>query len=188
MQRAGRRATSAVGRNRSRGVDGRSRPTEIFLRHILLWPPLSLSLARSTRRGPRSRLVSRSTRPSPFPAPAPLGRRGATTLRIWPSLSPFSKACARPGSPRNEASLKLPAGADAMLVACRLAGLSALGAHYADDTAQAPIRRRRATGATPAIDRLRACAGPQTRYPSDVHWGRERQREQYRRQRPIIRR
>ena len=40
--------------------------------------------------------------PSPSPAPAPTGRRGATTRRISPSLSPFSKACARPGSPNND--------------------------------------------------------------------------------------
>ena len=36
------------------------------------------------------------------PAPAPPGRRGATTRRTWPSLSPFSMACARPGSPNND--------------------------------------------------------------------------------------
>ena len=67
-----------------------------------IWPPPSRSLVDLTRRVPPSRPVSRSTRPSPSPAPAPPGRRGATTRRIWPSLSPFSKACARPESPNND--------------------------------------------------------------------------------------
>ena len=43
--------------------------------HIFSWPPPSRSLVDWTRRVPRSRPVSRSTRPSPSPAPAPPGRR-----------------------------------------------------------------------------------------------------------------
>ena len=63
-----------------------------------------------TRRVRRSRPVSRSTRPSLSPAFAPIWPRGATTRRIWPSLSPFSKACARRGCRRNEAKLKTACG------------------------------------------------------------------------------
>ena len=62
--------TSAVTSKRSRGFAGRSRPTEIIRIHIS-WPPPSRSLVDLTRRIPRSRPVSRSTRPSPSPAPAP---------------------------------------------------------------------------------------------------------------------
>ena len=54
-----------------------------------------------------------------------------------------------------------------MLVACRLAGLSALEAHYADDQRSSAIRRRRGTGATPVLDRLRAMRRPGESY-SDV--------------------
>ena len=39
------------------------------------WPPRSRSSVDLTRRVPRSRPVSRSTRPSPSPATAPFGRR-----------------------------------------------------------------------------------------------------------------
>ena len=66
---------SAVGSKRSRGSDGRSRPTEIIRYRISCWPPPSRSLVDLTRRIPQSRRVSRSTRPSPSPAPAPIGRR-----------------------------------------------------------------------------------------------------------------
>ena len=47
-------------------------------------------------------------------APAPIGRRLATTRRIWPSSSRFSKACARPESPNNDCRLAaiLPVGVD----------------------------------------------------------------------------
>ena len=48
--------------------------------------------------------------------------------QIEPYLEGMRKAACR----RNEASLKARAGAGAMLVACRLAGLSGLEAHYAD--------------------------------------------------------
>jgi hypothetical protein len=46
-----------------------------------------------------------------------------------------------------------------MLVACRLAGLSALGAHYADDNAQAQsgVDEHRSDA---VLDRLRPCAVP----------------------------
>ena len=66
---------SAVTSRRSRGFDGRSRPTGIFRLQIFIWPPPWLSLIDSTRRIPRSRPASRSTRPSPSPASAPPGRR-----------------------------------------------------------------------------------------------------------------
>ena len=44
------------------------------------------------------------------PAPAPPGRRCPTTRPIWPRLSAFSKACARRGCRRDEASLKAACG------------------------------------------------------------------------------
>jgi len=48
------------------------------------------------------RPVSLSTRPTPSRATAPSGQALATTRRFWPSLSPFSKACARQESPNND--------------------------------------------------------------------------------------
>ncbi len=60
------------------------------------------SLVDLTRRAPRSRPGSRLTPASPSPAPAPLGPRGATTRRFWPSSSQFARACARPESPSND--------------------------------------------------------------------------------------
>ena len=79
-----------------------------------------------------------------------------------------------------------------MLVACRLAGLSVLEAHYADDTAQAQSGvEEQWLERPPAIDRLRACCRPLRRYhDQNVQRGRKRQREQYRRQKiaAIIRR
>ena len=96
----GEATISAVGSKRSSGFDGRSRLTEIIRQYISIWPsPLALLGRREEafrRRGP----ASRSTRPLlPSPAPAPPGRQGAKTRRIWPSLSSFSTAYARPGSP-----------------------------------------------------------------------------------------
>jgi hypothetical protein len=66
-----------------------------------------------------------------------------------------------------------------MLVACRLAGLSVLEAHYADDTAQAQSGVEEQWERPPP---LTVCGHAQAlrRYPSDVQRGRERQREQYR--------
>ncbi len=55
ISRAWRRTTSAVTSKRSRGFDGRSRPTEIIRLHISSWPPPSRSLVDSTRRIPQSR-------------------------------------------------------------------------------------------------------------------------------------
>ena len=71
-------------------------------KHISGWPPRWRNSADLTRRVSRSRQVSRSTRPSRSPAHAPPGRRLSTTPPIWPNSSPFSKACARPGSPNND--------------------------------------------------------------------------------------
>jgi TolB-like protein len=102
ISRAWRRTTFASTSKRSRGLDGRPRPTEIFRPHIFGWAPRSRGLIGLTRRVPPSKPGSRSTRPSPCPAPAPAGGRGATTQRIWPSLSPFSKVCARPGCRKND--------------------------------------------------------------------------------------
>ena len=80
----------------SRGFAERSRPTETIRYHISGWRPPWLNSANLTRRVSQSREASRSTRLSPSPAPAPPGRRLSTTPPIWPSSSPFSKACARP--------------------------------------------------------------------------------------------
>ena len=66
------------------------------------WGPRWRGLVDWTRRIPQSRPASRSTRPSLSPASAPSGRLRATIRRTLPSSSPFSKACARPGSPSNE--------------------------------------------------------------------------------------
>jgi hypothetical protein len=67
--------TSAATSKQSLGVGGRSRPTEAIPTHILSWPPPSRSLIDLTRRIPQLRRVSRSTRPSPSPAPASIGLR-----------------------------------------------------------------------------------------------------------------
>ena len=65
-----------LGRKRSRGFDGRSRPTEIIrLPYFRVGPPPSRSSVDWTRRVPPSRPASHSTRPTPSPAPAPTGRR-----------------------------------------------------------------------------------------------------------------
>src|SRR4029077_6070085 len=56
------------------------------------------------------------------------------------SANACTKACARRVCRRNEASLKAACGAGAMLVACPLAGLSALEAHYADVDAYGQMR------------------------------------------------
>ena len=66
------------------------------------WPPPWRSSVALTRRVPRSRPASRSTRPSPSPATAPAARRGATTRRIWPGTSALSKACAKPDCRNND--------------------------------------------------------------------------------------
>jgi TolB-like protein len=73
--RASRRPFSAVMSRRSRGSDGRSRPTEIIRHRISCWLPPSGTSVDWTRPVPQSRPVSRSTQPSPSPAPTPLGRR-----------------------------------------------------------------------------------------------------------------
>jgi hypothetical protein len=49
-----------------------------------------------------------------------------------------------------------------MLAACRLAGLSALEGHYADDNAQAQ------SGVEAALDRLRAMRGPGESYSNVI--------------------
>ena len=110
VSQAWRSSTSAVTSKRSRGVDGRSRPIEIIRKRIFGWLPPSRNLVDWTKHAPRSRLGSRSIRPSPSPATSPPVRRGATTGRIWPSSSPFSKACARRDCRRNEAKLKAACG------------------------------------------------------------------------------
>src|SRR5574337_30241 len=99
---AWRRTTLAGGRKRSRGFGERSRPTEITRMRISCWAPPSRILVDLTRRVPRSGPLSRSTRPSPSPGPAPPGRRGATTRHIWPGSSAFSRACEGPESPNND--------------------------------------------------------------------------------------
>ena len=96
--RASRSSTSEATSRQSGGVGGRSRPTEIIRSRIFCWGPRWRCLVVWTRRIPPSRPASRSTRPSLFPAPAPSGRLRATIRRTLPSSSPFSKACARPGS------------------------------------------------------------------------------------------
>jgi tetratricopeptide (TPR) repeat protein len=60
---------------RSRGFEGRSKLTEICPYLTLSWRPLWRNLIDSTRHVPKSRPVSRSTRPSPSPAPTPIGER-----------------------------------------------------------------------------------------------------------------
>src|ERR1700678_306593 len=82
---------------RSRGFGGRSRPTQIFRMHFFTWPPPSRAWVDLTRRVPRPKPVSLSTRPTPFRATEPSGQALATTRRFWPSLSSVSKACARRG-------------------------------------------------------------------------------------------
>ena len=47
-----------------------------------------------------------------------------------------------------------------MLIACRLAGLSALEGHYADDTAQGQSGASKSNRSDGVLDRLRPCAGP----------------------------
>ena len=64
--------------------------------HFFTWPPPSRTWVDLTRRVPRPRPVSLSTRPTPSRATAPSGQALATTRRFWPSLSSFSKACAKP--------------------------------------------------------------------------------------------
>ena len=105
------------------------------------------------RRRARARLrmsTARSISPPPTPGPAMIRRRkrpsrncrrsipaspcrhgsthGATIPTFHAQARASSKACAKLGCRRNEASLKAACGSGAMLVACRLAGLSALGA------------------------------------------------------------
>jgi hypothetical protein len=75
LTRAWRGTISAVGSKRSHGADERSRPTEIIREHIFSWPSPSRSLIDLTRHIPQLRRVSRSTGPSPYPAPASIGRR-----------------------------------------------------------------------------------------------------------------
>ena len=55
---------------------------EVIRLRILGWPPASPSLPGSMRQTPPSRPALRSTQTSPPPAPAPPGRRLATTRRI----------------------------------------------------------------------------------------------------------
>jgi hypothetical protein len=96
----------ASGRVVSTGDRGQPRfPASAF---FLLPPPLR-NLVDLTRRVPQSRPVSRLTRPTPFPALAPAGRRCRTTRRIWPSSTPFSRACARPASRTMTATRRLAA-------------------------------------------------------------------------------
>ena len=59
----------------SPGVAGRSRPTESPASTFRVWAPPSGNSIDWTRQVPRSRPVSRSTRPSPSPASAPPGQR-----------------------------------------------------------------------------------------------------------------
>ena len=73
-------------------------------------PPAYLNLAAALAqlgrldeaRSAVERPVSRSIPPTPSLAAEPPGRHRATTRRIWPSLSPLSKACAWPASPSND--------------------------------------------------------------------------------------
>jgi TolB-like protein len=74
-RRATRRITSANGSKRLCGFDGRSRPNETIRMQIFSWPSLLRDWADWTRRVPRSKPASRSTRRSPSPARAPLGQR-----------------------------------------------------------------------------------------------------------------
>ena len=66
---------------------------------------------RSTRRGAFRRQGRPRAQPGlhHLPRPRRLGRRGATTRRIWPSLSPFSTAYARPGPRTMTAARRLAA-------------------------------------------------------------------------------
>ena len=70
-----RKSTSAVTDKRPRGFDGRSRRTEIIRLRIFRWLPPSRSLADWTKRVPRRKPASFSTRPSLSPAPTSSGQR-----------------------------------------------------------------------------------------------------------------
>jgi TolB-like protein len=120
VSRVGRSSTSGVTSPPSHGFGGRLRQTEIIRLHIFSWPQPSRSLAALTRRVPPPRPVSRSTRLLPSPASTSPTRRGATIRRIWPSSSPFSRACARPGSRYNDR--RPPPRRDPRRRPCRLHG------------------------------------------------------------------
>jgi tetratricopeptide (TPR) repeat protein len=96
--RAQRSGTSAFGRKQSRGVGGRSKPTEIFRNRISSWVPRLQCLAELTRRVPRS------GQGSPSPAPAPTLSQRAVIRNIWPERNAFSKASARPAFRNNDRS------------------------------------------------------------------------------------
>ena len=98
--RATREFIWATTRRRLHGCDGPSTLTEAFRYIISFSPPPSGSSAGWTKRGPWFRQGWRSIRPSPFHAFAPARR--ATTPPFLPSARDFTRACARPGSPKND--------------------------------------------------------------------------------------
>ena len=63
------------------------------------WPPPSRSLVDLMRRVPRSRPVSRSTRPSPSPAPAPLWTAMSDDPTYLAQLEPILDGMRKAGLP-----------------------------------------------------------------------------------------
>ena len=144
---AGDRMVQQVGRGHSSGVVPIPRPR----RRQRLGRPRQ---GGEGRRRPIAESLSRLHRADPVRACT-----GPTTRRSTRNISASSRACARracrrarrrrieratrpPRSLKNDAE----AGAGAMLVACRLAGLSALEGHYAGENAQRNPGRRSAPG------------------------------------------
>ena len=111
----------------------RSYPHVAFCVRRRVWRSLAALKRRMTRRVSGCELKPSFAVIARFSAPGGGSAIDQETPSTWRrSRAHVPKACARPeGAGRNEASLKAAYGAGVMLVGCRPAGLSALGAHYA---------------------------------------------------------